>query len=120
MLIEDSDKNIVFMPDMPKFLPPQYVLLLNTSACQALWWYYVNAKRTYDNNIATSHQVYEDEKDHSYNFKLLYYSTMRLYGADPEIATSYWPVIDAQAIKLGLPLLMDNPVYRHNGRIILQ
>lgn len=69
----------------------------------ALWFYYLQAQRNWENEKDPI--VYEGDRDPTYNYKQLYTSIATLYGVSPEEMNGYWPIIDEQALILGLPLL---------------
>jgi len=87
-------------------------------ACQALFFYYLNAQQTYEQRIKEN-LVYEAELDSGVNLEQSFLSIARLYNVQPENMASYWPLVDKQCKSLQLPLLPDTWNYRFKSLIIL-
>ncbi len=88
----------------------------------ALFYYYVNARKVYEDFILNQPIIMEGDPDPEYNFRQLFTSTAALYGVKPEEMYKAWSVIDRQVLSLNLPLLPDEYQYRFvsNKRILLQ
>ncbi len=78
----------------------------------ALFYYYVNARKVYEDFILDTPIVMEGETDPEYNFRQLFTSTAGLYNVDPEDMTKAWSVIDRQCDALSLPKLPLDYQYR--------
>lgn len=102
---------------------PQYVrpngFLDSSAECHALFWYYVNARRTYDEYYEKMEVVLEGEKDPTTNFAQLFQSIAFLYNVNPGSMAKCWDMVDMQATSLGMPLLPDENGYRHREIIVV-
>jgi len=87
--------------------------------CHALFYYYLHARRTYEENILSQPLVLEGEKDSGINFKQLFESIASLYGVKQEKMAGFWPLIDAQCMQSGLPLMPEGWEYRFKSIIQL-
>lgn len=88
--------------------------------CHALFYYYLNARRTYEEKVKDSPIVYEDDPDPTYNFRQLFTSIATLYNVEPEQMANCWEDVDKQCLLLGLPLMPDEEKYRFNAKLIIQ
>ncbi|HFD32068.1 MAG TPA: hypothetical protein ENJ28_05070 [Gammaproteobacteria bacterium] len=78
----------------------------------ALFFYYVNARKVYEDFVLDTPIIMEDEADIEYDFRSMFISTAALYDVSPEAMTKAWSVIDRQALALNLPLLPNEYQYR--------
>lgn len=88
----------------------------------ALFYYYLNARRTYEEHVLDSPIVMEGDSDPEYNFHELFNSIAGLYGVKPEEMIQAWSIIDRQCEVLDLPLLPHEYQYRFSNqtKILLQ
>ena len=111
MIDESSVLNIQFQ--MPRFDP--YVMptgfLSPDTPCHALFYYYLAARRTYENDVVDP-IVYEGEPDPEVNFRQLFTSIATAYGVQPEHMLKYWSNVDLQCNLLRLPLMPSGDQYR--------
>lgn len=87
--------------------------------CHALFWYYLNARLTYEKFCKEEQIVYEGEQESNTNFPQLWKSIAQQYNIDPYKMCNYWDLVDRQCVLLGLPLLPDLDKYRFNHPLIL-
>lgn len=85
----------------------------------ALWFYYLHARRTWEEFVQHDPIVYEGELDPGFNFRQLFESTARMYGVRPESMAKCWGMIDMQCRALQLPKLPDEERYRFDRAIVL-
>lgn len=78
----------------------------------ALFFYYINARRTYEELILNKPIIYDGQSDQEYNFEQLFQSIALLYNCKPENLVKAWPVIDKQCDLIGLPKMPDEYQYR--------
>jgi hypothetical protein len=88
--------------------------LAQDKACHALWYYYVVARRNYEEEFKGERIVYEGEPDQQYNYRQLFNSIATIYGTTPERMVHFWKNVDMQAAILELPALPDEERYRFN------
>lgn len=90
-----------------------------TDECFALWYYYVLARKAYE-EIVLDPMVYEGDKDPTTNFQQLMTSVAKLYGVQPEGMTKCWKQVDAQCWAMQLPKMPEGEKYRFDSPIIIQ
>lgn len=88
----------------------------------ALFYYYVNARRTYEEHVMDKPVQYDDESDPEFNFRELFTSIAGLYDVNPEHMVNAWDTIDRQCDLLQLPKMPDEYQYRfvHTASVIIQ
>ncbi len=84
------------------------------TTCHALFFYYLMARRAYEENIKDP-VFLEGHIDLEVNFKQLFTSIARLYGTTPEEMVRFWSNVDMQCYALKLPKLADG--YKFNKKI---
>lgn len=84
----------------------------------ALFYYYVHARKVYEDHVLNEPIVYEGDKDPEYNFRQLFESVAGLYDCNPDGMSRAWDVVDKQAIALGLPLLPMEYQYRFDNKLL--
>lgn len=87
--------------------------LQNDPACHALWYYYLIARRVYEECILDP-VVYEGDKDPEYNFQQMFTSTAFAYGVAPERMIKFWSNVDMQCSTMQLPKMPEGDQYRFN------
>ena len=88
--------------------------------CHALFYYYLHARRTYEENVLNGPaNVYEGDLDSGFNFEQLFSSVASLYGVDQDAMAGWWPLIDEQCLLSGLPLMPEGWKYRFHSVILL-
>jgi len=95
-----------FQPNPPYF--SAYVMphgwLTPQIECHALFYYYLLARKNYENHLLNWEIVLEDQPDPEVcNFKQLFISIARLYQVEPERMKNYWKNVDLQCHFLNLP-----------------
>ncbi len=85
--------------------------LQHDAACHALFYYYLIARRNFEEHIKDP-IVYEGDADPEVNFKQLFSSIAIAYGVQPEKMLRFWSNIDLQCGVLKLPKLPEE--YRFN------
>ena len=85
----------------------------------ALFYYYLIARRAYEENIKDEPIVYEGHKDPEVNFQQIFISVASMYGIEPSAMSRRWELIDQQCLLAGLPLMPNEDKYRHNAIIRL-
>lgn len=85
--------------------------LIREPACHALFYYYLIARRNYEEHIKDP-IVYEGDLDPEVNFKQLFSSIALAYGIEPEKMLKFWSNVDLQCGILDLPKLPEE--YRFN------
>ena len=105
---------VTFMPVFPQLTKPLGFLCGDHLECQALFFYYIHARRSYERNILEGGPAYEGDLSDITNFRNLYLSVMQSYGVRPEIASKHWSCVDMQCATLRTPKLPDEDRYRHN------
>lgn len=85
----------------------------------ALFYYYLIARRTYEENVLVERIVLEGDKDLQVNFQQMFESVASMYGIDPSAMSRRWEIIDQQCLLKELPLLPNEDKYRHNAIIRL-
>lgn len=106
------------LPYFEAYIPPLGYLPRDLEA-HALFFYYLNARRTYEEHIKEIHLAYEGDKDSEFNFQQLFESIAFLFGVAKEKMANYWDVVDAQCGLLNLPKLPNEGKYRFNGIILV-
>lgn len=84
----------------------------------ALFFYYVHARRVYEELIRDEPIVYEGDPDPQYNLRQLFESIAGMYDCKPEEMAKAWKPVDNQAIALGLPLLPFEYKYRFDPKLL--
>lgn len=85
----------------------------------ALWFYYIHARRTWEEFVEHAPIVYEGELDPGFDFRQLFISVARMYGVRPESMAQCWSMIDLQCRALQLPTLPNEERYRFDRAIVL-
>lgn len=118
MTVSDA-LTIVYTPQI--FTPFIYPdgMLDQDMACHALWFYYLNAMDTYENQIRDQ-IVYEGDPDPELNFMQIFSSAALIYGVEPERMLKFWGNVDAQAKKLNYPELMERYKFKSTPEIRTQ
>lgn len=81
----------------------------------ACWYYYVLARRQYEEIEQGFTIQYEHaDRSHSVNYKQLADTICHCYGVRLFEMIRMWQYVDAQACLLGLPLLPEGERYRFN------
>ena len=80
-------------------------------ACQALWYYYIHARKAYEESVETI--VLEGTVQREPHFRQLYTTTATLYGVSPERMQKFWANVDKECERLELPSLPMG--YRMDG-----
>jgi len=121
LLAELPPGTTIEVPIFEQYIIPLGLLTPNPIE-HALFYYYLNARRTYEEHVVDKPIVYEDEADPEYNFQGLFTSIAALYNVKPEEMIMAWSVIDRQCEALNLPLLPDEYQYRfaNQTKILLQ
>jgi len=121
LLAELPEDTIIELPIFHQYIIPLGLFTPNPVE-HALFYYYLNARRTYEEHVLDSPIVYEGEKDPEYNFQELFTSIAGLYDVKPEEMIQAWSVIDRQCELLNLPLLPYLYEYRftNQSKILLQ
>lgn len=89
--------------------------LAPATACHALFWYALIARRAYEENVQGWAHQYEGNLSNTTNFRDMYLSVAFLYGVTPEEMQRYWPAVDMQFVALNLPQLPKEDRYRHDS-----
>lgn len=85
----------------------------------ALWHYYTTAQRLVETRGANLVELEGDYPEEPPRYRQLFKSIALLYGVRAENMSQCWAIVDAQARRLGLPLLEDSESMRFNRSIIL-
>ena len=112
---------IIEVPIFEQYIIPNGLFTPNPVE-HALFFYYVNARRTYEEHVLDAPIVMEGDSDPEYNFHELFNSIAGLYGVKPEEMIQAWSIIDRQCEAINLPLLPDEYQYRFTtqSKILLQ
>lgn len=88
----------------------------------ALFFYYINARQTYELFVIDTPILMETDADPEFSFRDLLTSIAALYGCDPEKMVKAWDTVDRQCDKLDIPRLPDEYQYRfaNSKSIIIQ
>jgi hypothetical protein len=100
-----------------QYLPPHGFLPKERGA-HALFFYYLLARRTYEERILEN-DVYEGELDSGTNFRQLFESIASMYNVEVYHMANFWEPVDNQCDFLQLPKLPDEERYRFRNRIVL-
>ena len=111
LLKEVPKETILEFPIFEQYIMP-YGLFTPDPVEHALFYYYLNARYTYEKYILNTPIIMEDEIDPSYNFHGLFTSVAALYGVEPEKMVNAWTVIDKQCDILKTPKLPNEYRYR--------
>lgn len=121
----DKKKFLDAIPNHQDVRPPLFVGYMYPNGYlgtqpeeHALFYYYVHARRIYEDNILNSPIVYEGDKDPEWNFRQLFESVAGMYDCNPDSMSRAWDVVDKQAIALGLPLLPFEYQYRFDNKLL--
>lgn len=118
-LVTSNKPPITFEPILfPGYIVPNGFLDRNRES-HALWFYYLHARGTWENNVQNNPWVYEGDLDPGFNFRQLFNSIALIYGVEHSAMAKCWPMIDLQCLALQLPTLPDEERYRFNRAIIL-
>ena len=112
-----SDQQIELLV-FEEFVHPKGQLSWEMEA-HALMFYYLNARRAYEIYEIGNPIVYEGEDDPRCDYHQLFVSIASLYNVDPNKMNNYWPMIDAQCISMGFPILPKESKYRYSSVIQL-
>lgn len=82
-----------------------------------LWFYYVHARRNYEEEVQGVRIECEGERSLLYNYHQFLTSVCKMYGTTIERITNYWPEIDMQCTVLELPKLPNIEKYRFNSKM---
>jgi len=111
MVDQPTILNIKFtVPRFDTYIIPAGWLSIDTP-CHALFYYYLAARRTYENDVKDP-IVYEGEPDPEVNFRQLFTSIAVAYGVQPEHMLKYWINVDMQCDLLHIPRLPAEDKYR--------
>lgn len=99
-------------PFFQQYIQP-FGFLDKSPECHALWWYYVNARKTLSKYYDKMEVVLEGEKDPEFNLEQLFTSIAFQYCVIPEHMAKCWDLVDAQAAALRMPLMPFGSKYRH-------
>jgi len=84
----------------------------------ALFYYYLIAHQQLE-QAREGAIVYEGDPDPVYDFVQLAKNIANLYEVPIEHMCNCWDEIDNICVAFGLPIMPDNPKYRHNSKIII-
>jgi len=87
-------------------------------ACQGLFYYYLIARRNYEEERAGI--VLEGDDDPVYNYTQLFSSIALAYNTQPEVMAKFWRNVDMQCWALQLPKMPEGGKYRMNGKAIIR
>lgn len=90
-----------------------------TDECFALWYYYVLARKAYEEKELYP-IVLEGDDDPTADYHQLMKSVAQLYGVQPEGMTKCWKQVDMQCWALQLPKMPQGERYRFDSPIIIQ
>ena len=112
---------IIEVPIFEQYIIPHGLLTPNPIE-HALFFYYLNARRTYEEYVIDTPVLYEEDSDPAFDFEQLFTSIAALYGVKPEEMIQAWNVIDRQCDVLNLPKMPYDYQYRftNQGRILVQ
>ena len=121
LLKELPEGTVIEVPIFEQYIIPNGLFTPNPVE-HALFYYYLNARRTYEEHVLDSPIVMEGDSDPEYNFHELFNSIAGLYDVKPEEMIQAWSVIDRQCEALDLPLLPHEYQYRFTtqSKILLQ
>ncbi len=86
--------------------------LAHDAACHALFYYYLIARKSYEDNV--KHPiVLEGDADPELNFKQLFTSIALAYGVDPDRMLKFWSAVNLQCGVLDLPKLPETYMFKH-------
>lgn len=86
--------------------------LQHDPACHALFYYYLIARRNYEEDIKDP-IVLEGDKDPELNFKQLFTSIALAYGVAPDKMLKFWSNVNLQCDLLKLPQLPESYCFKH-------
>ena len=122
MMKELPEGTFIEAPIFEMYVMPHGLLTSNPIE-HALFFYYVNARRTYEEHVLDTPISMEGDSDPAYDFRSLLISIAGLYGVKPDEMVNAWDVIDRQCDLLELPKMPNEYQYRFVAeptRIILQ
>ena len=117
---KDEKTGVVVQWQVPLFLHHQepYGRLLPEPECHALWYYYLLARKNYEEEQDPI--VLEGEDDPVYNYHQLFKSIATSYGVEPEKMVKFWKYVDAEAFANALPLLPKNEGLRFDSVVEIE
>ncbi len=119
-----KDKSVVEQKKMFKYEPPIWPHLCipnghldDSVEAQALWYYYLCARQTFEAHEADFQLIGDvDTSDMpvTTNYLQLFTSIAMIYSVEPAAMAKCWDMIDSQCWLTGLPKLPTDDKYRHN------
>lgn len=114
--MKDNKTNYKITFNTPRFniyeAPKGY--LTEHPACHALFYYYLIARRAFEENEEDP-IVLEGDADPVNDYQQIFTSVATSYGVSPENMVKYWDNIDNQCRLLGLPLMGQSEKLRMNS-----
>lgn len=83
-------------------------------ACQGLWYYYLLARKAYEEHILNP-IVLEGDEDPKHDFRQLWSSVAKLYQVQPEEMVHFWSNVDLQCTTLKMPKMPGGDQYRFDA-----